>query len=176
MLKKLTALSLVEWLVIAAIIAILAALFVPGSQWASSGDVEVPVQVTVFDATTGKRIPGARVAIMRGLPAAMSNDFSTRFPDRVVSSWRDLNSRESGETTDALGTALILQRFTTGASHTRPEAHAHVNNCWVLISTDLHGSIAVPLRHESMPIKMLREMEALPVAIGLSPSSASLTR
>ncbi|MCR9115801.1 MAG: hypothetical protein NXI22_02500 [bacterium] len=65
------------------------------------------------------------------------------------------------------GTAVVIHEFSTGASHRRPESHAHLQFAWVVVVAQGYGKLVVPIRHESMPTSKLREKNELFVPIGL---------
>lgn len=160
--------NVIEWLIFATVVAILVALILPGVEWAASGEIDVPVRVVVFDALKTLPIEDARIDIVRALPADADFDVS-ELHNSIAARLAELESGDAIAKTDSKGSATIVSNFTTGASHTRPKAHAHMNWYWVLVSAKGYGSVAVPLRYESIPTEQLREQEFLPVSVGLAP-------
>ncbi|MEQ9410675.1 MAG: hypothetical protein RIK87_23260 [Fuerstiella sp.] len=161
--------TLLEWLVVAAIVAILAALLIPPAKWASSGSVTIPVDVVVFDAHSAKPIEGAFVAIVRAPPA--SGEFElNEYQEGLSNGFSAIH--EIGVQTDVSGLATIDQEFRTGANHERPISHAHTRWYWVLVSADDYGSVAVPLRYESMATKELKTQGRFPAYVGLIHTSS----
>lgn len=157
--------TLIEWLVIAAIVAILVAVVVPQPKWASSGSVTIPVDVVVFDARSATPIEGAFVAIVWAPPATGEFELHEYF-DRLSSGFSAINKIVAK--TNGAGIATIDREFRTGASHKRPISHAHTSWYWVLVSADDYGSVAVPLRYESITSKELKALGRLPAYVGLA--------
>ena len=156
--------TLVEWLVVAAIVAILAALLIPPAKWASSGSVTIPVDVVVFDAQSAKPIEGAFVAIVWAPPA--TGEFELHeYQERLSSGFAAIE--EIGPQTNDAGLVIIDQEFRTGANYERPTPYAHTRWYWLLVSAKGYGSVAVPLRYESMASKDLKAMGRLPAYVGL---------
>jgi hypothetical protein len=166
--------TLIEWLVVAAIAAVLIALLVPPVQWAD-GSIKVPVKVVVFNPETGQPVQDARVAIVRGLPA--SEEFSLADHRERLSGLRELLvagdlgtlNGSVGAGTGRDGTVTLDVEFRTGASHRNPVPRAHTRWYWVLVSADRCGTVAVPLRYESLTTKQLREQQTLSAYVGLLP-------
>ena len=162
--------AFVECLVALAIIAALAALIRPGMQWASSGSIRVPVRVFVFDATHGMPIADARVAIFRAPPLFGSNsleDHRNRYNPTSFDQMSPVGEGFGKGTTEADGTVVIEYDFRTGASHRRPEPHAHLEYAWVHIHAVGLGGVVVPVRHESQPTATMRKQKELLVPVGL---------
>ena len=157
-------LTLVEWLAIVAIIVVLVALLIPPVQWASSGDIEFPVRVRVFDAATAEPIAGARVAVIRG-PHVASELESYR--DFFPGDWFDHLTPEKQGLTGADGSAVVVYTFKTGASNRNPTPRAHLGNAWAVVKSKGYGGTAVPVRHNSIPTSELRRQNELLVLIGL---------
>jgi hypothetical protein len=156
--------TLVEALVLIAIVAILVALIVPGTHWAASGSIRLPVRVVVFDAARGEPISDAHVAIFYAPPLLDLKSLETE-RDLYDSKTRVRDGNSS--TTDANGTAVIEYEFRTGANHERPEMHAHVRWAWVHVHAGGYGGVVVPVRNESLPTKTLRDQKELLVPVGL---------
>lgn len=157
--------TLIEWLVVAAIIAILVALLTPQTKWASSGSVTIPVDVVVFNAHSATPIEGALVAIVWGPPA--TGEFELHeFQDHLSRGFSAIE--EIGAKTSGAGIAAIVHEFRTGASHKRPISHAHTRWYWVIVSAEDYGSVAVPLRYESMTSNELSARGRLLAYVGLN--------
>ena len=156
----------IEWLVVVAIAAILVALVIPETKWAADGSIDVPVRVHVFDADAMQPIEGARVALIRG-PLAGDSVALDEYRDRFESGWKAMKDGWFGETTQADGFATIDCKMPTGSSHKNPESRAHASLFWVLVSSDDHQRVAVPLRYQSIPTKSLQEEGVLPVFVGV---------
>lgn len=161
--------TLIEFLVIVAIITVLAALLIPPVQWASSGDIDVPVRVFVFDADLAIPIEGAVVGIIRCQPWS-SDEFLKDYRDRVPTDVFDAIDESVKGTTSPEGIAVISYRFRTGASHTNPVTWAHTSWYWVAVKAEGYGGAFIPVRHESTPNKKLREDKELRVPVGLMPT------
>ncbi|MEZ5942120.1 MAG: hypothetical protein R3C18_12070 [Planctomycetaceae bacterium] len=156
--------KLVHWLLIIAIVVVLVALLIPQAKWALSGEITIPVTVTVFDAGTNKPIQGARVAIIRGPWAAISSELDDPM-GRIAGGVEYLD--EDGVATDTQGLDVIAATFSTGANHEHPVTRAHTNFYWVLVTADGYGGVAVPVRYQSIESHVLRERGDLAVSIGL---------
>ncbi len=173
--------TLIEWLAVVAIIAILIALLVPPVQWASSGSIRIPVQVVVFNPETGEAVQDARVAIVRGLPAG--EEFSLADHRERLSGLKELLAAGDigalngsvGAGTGSDGTVTLDVEFRTEASHKNPVPRAHTRWYWVLVSADRHGTVAVPLRYESLTTKQLREQKTLLAYVGLLPQNEAVS-
>lgn len=157
--------TLIQWLVVAAVAAIMVAMFVPGTKWASSGAVTIPVDVLVFDPQAAAPIEGALVAIVWAPPA--TGEFE------VAKYQSDLSEgfsaiEEIGSRTNREGVATIPHEFRTGANHERPASYAHTRWYWLLVAAEGYGSVAVPLRYESMVTKELKTQGRLPAYVGLT--------
>jgi len=164
--RRLSKLTLLEWLVMLAIIAVVVALIVPAGKWAASGDIRFPVRVFVFDAAHGTPIANARVGIFWAGPWHPSKRLDEQ-PDQYDPR-RRVREEFSGVTvTD--GTVVINYEFRTGANYVRPTMYAHVNFAWVHVQADGYGGVVVPVRHDSLPTSTLREQKELIVPVGLMP-------
>ncbi|GAB5445111.1 MAG: hypothetical protein Fues2KO_54600 [Fuerstiella sp.] len=155
----------VEWLAIAAVFAILVAILISETKWASSGSVIIPVDVEVFDAYSATPIEGAFVAIVWAPPATSEFELH-EYRDKLSNGFSAIN--ETGVQTNVAGRATIDQQFRTGANHKMPIAHVHTRWYWVLVSAADYGSVSVPLRYESMTSKDLKAMGRLPAYVGLT--------
>lgn len=161
--------TLLEWLMIVAIIAVLIALLTPETKWASSGELRLPVKVFVFDIVQCTPIPNAKVTVFRATPVgdqAALAEWQDQFKIGPISEL----PQQFLATTDAQGIAVIEYEFRTGASHKRPVTHAHVNFAWVRVEADGFGGAAIPVRHESQPASILRQQGEILVQIGLVPT------
>jgi hypothetical protein len=164
--SKVLELSLIEWLILVMILAIVIALTLPGPQWASSGTIEMPVRIVVFDAKTTLPISDADVAIFRAPPATGNFDLA-EYRDPIANTLAAMERDDLGKKTDSNGSATIVFEFRTGASHVHTESRAHTSWYWVIVSADGYGSAVLPLRYETLPTKVLREQEFLPAYVGL---------
>ncbi len=162
--RSIRRLTLVEWLAIILIVTVFVALLLPAAQWASSGDIEVPVRVLVFDAASATPIAGARVGIQRA-PPWFDEEFLTQYRESL-DLYGDIRDADQ-EVTSNSGIAVIDYRFRTGASHQRPTPHAHTNWVWVAVQAEGYGGAVIPVRHESLPTPKLREQDELRIPIGL---------
>ncbi len=163
--------NLIEILVVLAILAIVVALLLPSKQWASSGEIVVPVKVLVFDAVEGKPIEGASVGVKRGygiFSVESSHEYLKRWPKPENLAFA------LSETTNENGFVEVDQRFHTGASHRRPESHTHLRGVWVSVSADEYGAVTVSVSHASIETAKLREQGEILVPIGLVPRSENV--
>lgn len=160
----------VEWLLVGAITVMLVVLIIPSVEWASSGSLRVPVRVFVFDAAHAVPISNARVTIFRGPLPSTQMDIKS-IGDRVPDELSGRLPRDRVVFTGSDGMAVVHHEFRTGASHRRPESHAHTQSVWIVVVTRQHGTVVVPIRHDSMPTSKLREQQELFVPIGLMLSS-----
>jgi hypothetical protein len=158
--------TIIQSLLVTAIVAVAIALIVPGVQWAASGDIRFPVRVLVFDAVHGKPIADAHVAIFRALPLLSSKSLEE---DGALYDPRKLDqiSRVDRGATGADGTVIINIEFHTGANHERPTMYAHLRGTWVHVQAEGFGEVVVPIRHESLPTATLRKLKELVVPVGL---------
>jgi hypothetical protein len=162
-LRKLT---VVEWLVVIAIAVVLVVLLIPGAKWASSGDIQFPVRVFVFDASHGTPIENARVGIFYGL---YPQDSKFVEENRDWYAPKDRIRDSDYGTTSAGGTVVITYKFMTGANYVRPATHAHLHGTWVHVQAEGYGGVVVPVRHDSLATATLREQKELLVPVGLMP-------
>lgn len=156
-LKRSAPKTLIEWLILTAVITVLIALLLPEVQWASSGFITIPVEVTVFDSESGEPIENASVYIVRSSPGSVKDDLPR------------LGSLASGEgnTTNESGMVTVQCNFSTGANNRRPEPHAHTNFCSLVVGADGYDTVVVPVREHSIPTSILQEKGRLPVRVGL---------
>ncbi len=164
--ESLRRLSRIEWLILAGIVAVLIALLLPALQWASSGDIELPVRVLVFDARSGSPIAGARVGLLRAAPW-FDDEYAEHYRDYVAPDVFDGIKEENQGFTNSGGQIVIVYKFRTSASHNRPTPHAHTTWVWAAVQADGFGGALVQLRQESMPTRQLREQQELRIPIGL---------
>lgn len=167
--KRLRRLTLIEWLMIVTILAILAALLLPPVQWVSDGDIRIPVRVFVFDAKAAKPLSQAHVIIFRAPPltdAKLLSEFPERYdpaqPERLYGVFEGA--------TGADGMAVIESTFSVSASHRNPVPQAHTSWAWVAVQAKGYGSVVVPVSYESQPTAELRKRGELPVTVGLLPT------
>jgi hypothetical protein len=158
--------TLVELLLVIAIVGIIVALLLPGPEWASSGHIRFPVRVIVFDAVHGRPIANARVGIFEAAPLDSSNSLEQegdKYNPRALV--RDENRGATGDD----GDVVINYEFTTSANHKRPAPNAHLRRAWVNVEAEGYGSVVVPVRHESQPVATLRTQKELVVSVGMLP-------
>ncbi len=158
--------TIIESLLVIAIILLLTAALLPGLKWASSGEIRFPVRVLVFDAIRGMPIANADVKFFRAPPLTDSKSLEA-YRDRFDPKTR--NSSGDRSVTDADGAVVIDFKFTTGANHERPTPHAHVRYAWVHVQAEGFGGVVVPVRQDSMSTASLREQKELLVTVGLIP-------
>lgn len=156
--------TVIKAVTIMAITALLVLFLVSNRQWGSSGEIRIPVRIMVFDASQGKPISDAHVAIFHAPPLLDLKALETE-PARYQSESYVLDDGRG--ITDANGLAVFEYEFQTGASHERPTTHAYLQFAWVHVHADGYGGVVVPVRQESMPTKTLREQKELAVPIGL---------
>lgn len=156
---------IIEALVLFALAAVVVALILPGAQWAASGSMRVPVRVFVFDASRGTPISNAHVAIFYAPPLVTPESLEV---NRDLYDPQNRGRDRNSATTDAKGTAVIEYEFRTGANHERPTMHAHLRWAWVHVHAEGYGGFVVPVRHESLPTKALRDQKELLVPVGLT--------
>ena len=156
--------TLVEVLVLIAIVSCVIAILIPQVKWASSGSITVPVWVMVFDAEHDRPIPNARVSIFRAPPLynlkTLENE---RGP--LNAGWAGIPVEG---VTDTDGLATIETTFNTGANYEYPEMKAHLNYYWTKIEAEGFGGVVVPVRYESARSKPMRN-GGLRLTIGLLP-------
>ena len=167
-------LTVLDWVIVVAIIGVLIALLVPDAQWVSDGEIDVPVRVLVFDAKQAVPIPNARAVIARAtfwVDDDFLKDFHERFPD-IETLERDLNDGLKGlgqGQTSEDGSVTIPFRFRTNASNKNPETKAHVGWAWIAVRAEGYAGVVIPVGNESVPTKKLRQQKELRVPIGLMP-------
>jgi hypothetical protein len=164
-LKKAYPKTLIGWLTLIAMVAVLVAVIIPEAKWGSSGSVTIPVDVVVFDALTAKPIEGAYVAIVWASRATSEVELQRHKAN--LSGGLSVIER-IGTKTDHAGLATIDHEFGTGANYKHPQSHADTSSYWLIVSADGYGSAAVPLRYQTMTTKALREQGRLPAYVGLS--------
>lgn len=164
--KSLWPSTIIEWLIIIAIIAVTIAILVPEAQWASDGDITIPVRVVVFDAETVTPINGAQVSLFR-CPPWTEDEFLKGFRERWSSEQFDADWNLHRGVTDVTGQAVITYKFNTSASNKNPVTRAHTRWVWTAVRANGYGGAAVQLRQESLPTSILREQKGLTVPVGL---------
>ncbi|MEJ7594233.1 MAG: hypothetical protein WKF77_22070 [Planctomycetaceae bacterium] len=158
--------TLIELLLLIAIIAVVVALILPVTKWAASGSIRFPVRVLVFDAVRGRPIANAHVGIFRAAPLDDLKSLEES-PDEYDPTNR-VRDDDSG-TTSADGAVVINYEFRTGANYERPTMYAHLTRAWVSVKAEGYGSIVVPVRYESQPTATLRTQKEILVSVGLIP-------
>lgn len=161
---RLRKITLIEWLVMAAIVGVVVALIWPAPKWARSGERPFPVEITIFNGQSLKPIIGARVTVVRALPATGESP-PAAFGDTL--SLETLKYSESCGISGADGVARFETLFRTGANHVRPETHAHLSRYWVLVAADGFSPVGFPLRTESVPTKEIREQGRISAMVAL---------
>jgi len=156
-----------EWLVIGVTVAVLIALIFSRPRWASSGKMNLQVQVVVFDAATGLPMEDAVVAIVRAPPAHGEYPLDA-YRERFAPALRQMTEGRIGSRTAADGSSTIDFEFPTGSSHVHPESKAHVDWYWVLAFAEGYGEVAVPLRYESIETRLFAEQQVLRASVGLA--------
>lgn len=156
--------TLIELLLLIAIIAAVVAVILPSAKWAASGNIRFPVRVIVFDAVHGKPIANAHVGIFRAPPIDDLKSLAVR-PDDYSPTNR-VRDDDSG-TTSADGTVVLGYEFRTGSNYERPTMYAHLRSAWVNVKAEGYGNIVVPVRYESQPTATLRTQKELLVTVGL---------
>ncbi|MBA4030518.1 MAG: hypothetical protein C0478_06460 [Planctomyces sp.] len=166
-------------MLVAAIAALLLAiLLLQPVRWASSGDIELPVRVLIFDATTGKSIEGARVWILRA-PAV----FEDQVPEDLIGWIKELELPPQGEQpasvnqhpfivqgiTASEGVATLRHKFTTGASDRSPEGWVHLHRAWVVVKSPKHGGVVLPIRFAPERRPAVKQAGEVLVTVGLFP-------
>ncbi len=157
--------TLTEVLAVIAITLILFAILLPPVKWASSGSIQLPVRIVVFDAAHARPIAGAQVTIVWAPPLAdveSIDEYRDRFP---ANSFGDV-AEDDRHLTGTDGTVVVEQEFRTGGSHRRP-SHAHLRWYWVMVLAEGYNGVVIPVRHESQPVAILREQKEIVVPIGL---------
>ncbi len=165
--ERLRRLTLIELLAIVVIIAVLAAILIPPVKWASSGRMQIPVRVLVFDAATVEPILGAQVAVFWAPPVSdempLAENHNQYNPDHL-----QLRDVARGVTrTD--GIVVINYEFRTGANDKSPTPKAHLRWAWVEVKAEGYGGVTVPVSYESQPTAQMRKRGELPVTVGLLP-------
>jgi hypothetical protein len=165
-LSRLRRVTFLEWLIVAATVGIVTALLLPATKWASSGSVNVPVRVVVFDAARSRPIGHARVLLFRappyGVVAEPENDGKDTNPFHPYGPAGDRFGLVEGVTgTD--GVAVIQYTIGTGTNHNRPVTRAHVDWMWVEVQAEGYGGVIVPVRHVSVPAADIRKSGELVV-------------
>jgi len=156
-------LTVVEWLVILAIVSVLTALIVPETQWASDGRIEFPVRVVVFDAEKAQPISGAEVALTHLSPVTEVDKIPNPVPRNFLNDLPEDRRHRTGDD----GSVTINYNFNTGASNRSPRPRAHLRWEWVIVRAKGYGTVVIPVRHDSMETKALRELGELIVPVGL---------
>ena len=167
-------LTLINILVVMAIIAVSIALLLPPTHWAANGSPEFPVQVFVFDIATGEPVHNAEVAIISrgGLPRAWSFRSSEAALEgaklfTALSEHLAFAPATHKGRTDQQGIVKVLAEVPTSSSDKSPEPHAGPSKCWVVVSAPGFGSMVFPLGYEPVLTSKLRERGGFFVPIGI---------
>ncbi|SFI81003.1 hypothetical protein [Planctomicrobium piriforme] len=160
--KWLRPLTLVEWLVIIALIAVLIALLVPPVKWGASGFIDVPIRIFVFDVIEGRPIKGAHVAIIRYSPDMPKAEF----PAITAAFFDELRTSQDHQTDDR-GSTIITETFMTEVNYKSPEQFALLFNRWVVVAADGFEPVMTPVRHDTERTAKIRKRGELVVAVGL---------
>lgn len=160
---KTSATQAFDWLVVIAVVAVLIAVLMPPVQWASSGEIKVPVQVQVLDERSGIPVVGAAVALFRSPPpeSNASRSFEGELPLAIF----DGDENPYLTTSDVNGLATITYPFRTGANHERPESHAHTRWVWVAVRAEKNRDAVVQVRQNSLPTAQLKQLKVLQVSV-----------
>ena len=147
-----------EILVIAGIAAVGYALLFSPPGTSERRRVTLPVRVFVFDAESGRPIPGARVAVFLG-NATDSSEFSAKSVARIEH--RQTQYPCKGTTSDdgTLRYGCEFARF------------APLRAYWVEVESNDGTRVAVPLGREKMLMKAWPETEEISVVVGLHSGS-----
>ncbi len=173
-LRRIRSLTLIELLVMIAIIAIVIALVMPETHWAGSGSIEIPVRVLVFDATTLRPIENAHVTLVwAGHPDLNREpgDYERHFPPAGLDP-AELKPYGT-ERTQSDGVATINTEFSTTVSYKNTTPRALLSRRWVVVSAEGYGTFTTPIRYESMPTATLRSAGKLHVSVGLYPAASA---
>lgn len=154
--------TLIGVLSVIAVIAVAAAYFTPRTKWASSGEIQVPVRVFVFNAAQARPIPNARVGLQH--EAVIERELDTG--DRVLSASLDELPNVDLGTTGADGVVTISHGFRTEANYKRPDPQAFLGCEWVLVEAPGYGRVAIPVGYDFAPTRTLKQ-KGLTVTIGL---------
>ncbi|WP_437201023.1 hypothetical protein [Planctomicrobium sp. SH664] len=165
--------TLTEWLLVIAILSVVAAILVPPVKWGASGSITIPVRVIVFDAREGRPLEKATVSLLRYSP-----DFKKgEYPPLPSSLFEEL--RSTGEfRTDSAGSVTISQTWRTEANHNSPDPFVILVNQWVVVSAEGYAPVVTTLRHDTARTEALQRRGEILVGIGLtkhvesSPSAA----
>lgn len=165
--------TLIEILLIVAIVAVLLGLLLPETQWVADGTIEVPVRVLVFDAGSALPIEHAEVAIFRCGPW-LDDEFLKEFREDWTPGMLDDVENPVRAISDAKGEAIITYRFNTSCSNKNPTPRAATSLRWVAVRAPGHGGATVQLRATSTPTAELRANQGLKLAVGLLKPTASV--
>lgn len=155
--------TLLEWLVIIAILIVLIALWFAPVTWVSDGTITLPVHVRVFDPTSGAPISNAKVGVLRY---------------RTISGTDDIEPLETDlahiirNPTNAAGSVSIDQMFYTNASDRNPIPRAHLSGVWVIVEADGYHRALLTVGNVSVPTAELRKRGEILVPVGLLPNPA----
>ena len=161
-------LKLVEILVVIAIVAVLIALLLPPVEWVSDGTRVLPVRVFVFDPQTGRPIPGAKIALSRGMGMRQpdqSPEIAKQFSG--LSDWKYLGFPKQTAQTDVQGFATVPFEFSVSASRKHPTPRAFPGKCWILVQADGYGRVLVTPGHLAVEVQDVQNVGGFLVPVGL---------
>lgn len=170
-LRKLKAMTLIEWLIVIATVAILVALLLPPVKWASSGTFELVVRLYVFDAVTGKPIVGARAGIREGPAMIDSPGQDEEFHLRLMEKDSEFLAAE----TDIRGIVSLQHEFRSGASYQHPKASAWLPGAWIFLTAQGYGGVLIPVSDDSREVERIRARNGIFIPMGLVPTQGQKT-
>ena len=161
-------LKLVEILVVIAIVAVLIALLLPPVEWVSDGTRVLPVRVFVFDPQTGRPIPGAKIALSRGMGMYQPDqgpEIAKQFSG--LSDWKDSAPPNQTALTDDQGFATVQFEFNVSASRKHPTRRAFPAKCWILVQAPGYGPVMVTAGNTAVEVQDVQNVGGFLVPVGL---------
>lgn len=158
----------VEMLVVIAIIVVLIALLLPPVEWVSDGTRVLPVRVFVFDPQTGHPVPGAKIALSRGLGMYQTDqgpEIAKQFSG--LSNWTDMELPNQTAQTDSRGFATVQFEFSVSASHKHPTPRAFPAKCWIMVQASGYGPVLITPGHPAVEVQRVIELGGFLVPVGL---------
>lgn len=156
-----------NFVAVAVVIAIVTAILLPGTEWASSGDIPMAIRVRVIDADTLVPIPNATVTLFRGPHSSAKVNLAA-----LTTTASELKSNGKSDMppsqTNSDGVCNIDAVIRTGASHSHPEPRAHTDWYWLLVEASGYETTATPLSREPTPLNSLSEHQRLDLGFELS--------